>query len=127
MAGNLTLGIVKPDAVEGGKLGAILQPLNWRLSVAELARAVADTGPVVLVHGPEFRSQARALAVDAGPTTIRHRIALEPSQEELGERVLAFSTREQFPELQPPALSLEPDAPWVLCPTGGSTGLPKAR
>ena len=41
MAGNLTLGIVKPDAVEGGKLGAILAHLEkagYRIRAARLVR-----------------------------------------------------------------------------------------
>ena len=41
MAGNLTLGIVKPDAVEGGKLGAILAHLEkagYRIRAARLLR-----------------------------------------------------------------------------------------
>ena len=36
MAGNLTLGIVKPDAVEGRKLGAILA--HWRKPATGFAR-----------------------------------------------------------------------------------------
>ncbi len=107
-----------------GKLGAILQPLNWRLSVPELVHALGDTEPVVLVNGPDFR--AAALALSAQVRSLRHRIALEPSDEDLSDRTLAFSERERFPDAPPPSISLEPDAPWVLCPTGGSTGLPKA-
>lgn len=41
MAGNQTLGIVKPDAVAGGKLGAILAHLEregYRIAAARLVR-----------------------------------------------------------------------------------------
>ena len=41
MAGNQTLGIVKPDAVAGGKLGAILAHLDgqgYRISAGRLVR-----------------------------------------------------------------------------------------
>jgi nucleoside-diphosphate kinase len=41
VAGKLTLGIVKPDAVEGGKLGAILAHLEkagYRIRAARLVR-----------------------------------------------------------------------------------------
>ena len=41
MAGNLTLGIVKPDAIQGGKLGAILAHLEkagYRIRAARLVR-----------------------------------------------------------------------------------------
>ena len=37
-----------------GKLGAILQPLNWRLTTRELVALIRDAEPKVLVHGPEF-------------------------------------------------------------------------
>ena len=41
MAGNITLGIVKPDAVQSGKLGAIvaqLQEAGFRVRAAQLVR-----------------------------------------------------------------------------------------
>src|SRR5687767_7817362 len=44
-----------------GKLGAVFQPLNWRLTAVELAALVADARPVALVYGPDFLEQARAL------------------------------------------------------------------
>ncbi|HEY0135459.1 MAG TPA: AMP-binding protein, partial [Nannocystis sp.] len=37
-----------------GKLGAVLQPFNWRLTASELQALLADGDPAVLVHGPEF-------------------------------------------------------------------------
>src|SRR5512141_2555370 len=44
-----------------GKLGAILQTLNWRLTVNELAELLADATPSVLIYGPDFKSQVEAL------------------------------------------------------------------
>ena len=37
-----------------GKLGAILAPLNWRLTSRELTYIVNDCQPKVLIVGPEF-------------------------------------------------------------------------
>src|SRR6476661_8075310 len=37
-----------------GKLGAIMQTLNWRLTPHELSGLLADGTPSVLVYGPEF-------------------------------------------------------------------------
>jgi fatty-acyl-CoA synthase len=102
-----------------GKLGAILQPLNWRLGASELARALRDTEPALLVYGPDFREQAQALRAQV--PTLKHLVALEPA-----EGVLAFSERDGLPDSPPPRISLGPSDPWVLCPTGGSTGIPKA-
>jgi fatty-acyl-CoA synthase len=44
-----------------GKLGAILQNLNWRLTPVELAGLIADAEPTLLIYGPEFVDQVRAL------------------------------------------------------------------
>ncbi|MCP3099195.1 long-chain fatty acid--CoA ligase [Myxococcus sp. K15C18031901] len=102
------------------KLGAILQPLNWRLSATELAGILADAEPVVLVSGPELRSQV--VAVRERAPFVKHWLSFdEPGP---GER--AFSERDAAPSTPLPRVELEPDAPWVLCYTGGSTGVPKA-
>ena len=102
------------------KLGAILQPLNWRLSPAELGALLSDAEPSVLVFGPEFRSQVDT--VRARASFVRHWLCLAAPGP--GER--AFSEREASAPSPLPALELEADAPWVLCYTGGSTGVPKA-
>ena len=44
-----------------GKLGVILQTLNWRLTPGELGELIRDAEPKVLVYGPEFVPQARVL------------------------------------------------------------------
>ncbi len=44
-----------------GKLGAILQALNWRLTAGELMGLIREAGPKVLVYGPEFLDKVRAL------------------------------------------------------------------
>ena len=48
-----------------GKLGAVLQTLNWRLAEPELAALVADAAPRALAFGPEFAAQAAALRAAA--------------------------------------------------------------
>ena len=55
------------------KLGAILQPLNWRLSSTELYGLFADAEPVVFVHGSDFQSQVQAVRPHA-----RSRAPLRP-------------------------------------------------
>ncbi len=71
-----TLGVTKGDRVAVlahnsveyldlwfacGKLGAILQTLSWRLTPRELGCLIADAKPRVLVYGPEFVEQVRAI------------------------------------------------------------------
>jgi fatty-acyl-CoA synthase len=100
------------------KLGAIFQPLNWRLSVAELAALVADAAPRVLVYGPELRGAAQALR-QLTPGVLPHLVALDLAQD------LPFAAREAHPDAALPELALDAEDPWVLCGTGGSTGSPK--
>ncbi len=105
-----------------GKLGAILQPLNWRLTVPELAALLADATPAVLVYGPEFVSQVNALRELAG--SIRHYVALDTAVRAApGDRCL--DERQQLVDRAPPPIELAWDDPWVLCYTGGTTGTPK--
>jgi len=106
-----------------GKLGAILQPLNWRLSSPELASLLADAEPVVLVHGPDFQSQVEAVRPLA--RSVRHFVHLEDSSARQPEDI-PFSRRDSLPDAPLPPVDVEPEDPWVLCYTGGSTGLPKA-
>ena len=106
-----------------GKLGAILQPLNWRLSASELAALLTDAEPVVLVYGPDFQAQVEAIRSNA--PSVRHVVALEDSPARRSEDVL-LQKRESLSDAPLPAVDVEPEDPWVLCYTGGSTGIPKA-
>src|SRR5262245_8401152 len=45
-----------------GRLGAIMLPLNWRLTVTELEYILGDAKPKLLIHDRSFRQQAEALA-----------------------------------------------------------------
>jgi acyl-CoA synthetase (AMP-forming)/AMP-acid ligase II len=44
-----------------GRAGLVLQPLNWRLAVPELARLLQDARPRVVVVSPEWREVAAEL------------------------------------------------------------------
>ena len=44
-----------------GKLGAIMQTLNWRLTAHELCGLLRDATPLLLIYGPDFVAQASAL------------------------------------------------------------------
>src|SRR6185436_2421154 len=45
-----------------GRLGAIMLPLNWRLTVPELEYILADAGPKLLIHDRAFAAQAAQLS-----------------------------------------------------------------
>lgn len=101
-----------------GKLGAIIQLLNWRLTPYELGGLIADAAPKVLVYSPEFAATVEALRPQA--TGIRCFVALAP-----GTGDTAFSEREQYADRRPPEVDLGWLDPWAICYTGGTTGLPK--
>jgi acyl-CoA synthetase (AMP-forming)/AMP-acid ligase II len=87
--------------------GFVLVPLNWRLTVRELAGIVADCTPALLVHAAAFAETAADLKVS-------WRWQLD---EDYAERLAAT----------PPA-PREPIDPGALCEilyTSGTTGMPK--
>jgi fatty-acyl-CoA synthase len=101
------------------KIGAVLQNLNWRLTVHELQGILASGGPKVFIYSPAWREQARQLKPSF--TTVSHVVAIgDPDPGELG-----LTERDAMaPDLEPPpALTL--DDPWGIYYTGGTTGLPK--
>lgn len=105
-----------------GKLGAILQTLNWRLTVGELRALITDGTPKVIVYGPEFaETVAQLRAVDSLGAQW---VALEITHRS-DMRDLPLAERANFPDNPPPPVSLTMDDPWVICYTGGTTGLPK--
>lgn len=92
-----------------GKLGAILQALNWRLPALSLKRLIDHAQPRLLLVDRSHASVGEAAAND---TPTRQLAALEGERAGLSEGVL---------DGHRPTL----EDPWVLCPTGGTTGLPK--
>jgi len=101
------------------RLRAILLPLNWRLTVAEHARLLADAKPRLVLAAAEFIEHAQALragapttqwlALDVAPHGWRDWTAIAPAS--AAERLLAAATAYE--------------APVLLCYTSGSTGVPK--
>ncbi len=103
------------------KLGGILQNLNWRLTAAELHGLIVDAAPRVLVYDPAFDETLTRLREMPLPEGMRFVSLGEP----LSPGDAAFSLRERYPSEAPSAPSLDAEDPWVICYTGGTTGLPK--
>ena len=95
-----------------GRLGAIMLPLNWRLTVPELEYILGDSSPKLLVHDKSFAQQARALAKNL--LEIDH----ENSDSDY-ERALTAATR------QPAAIEVTHDDVAMVMYTSGTTGHPK--
>lgn len=103
-----------------GKIGAVLQCLNWRLRPGELSALVDSARPALLCYGLECQELAAALR--PGCPGVRF-VALQGTPSVPGDAALA--QRDALPETPPSSGPVGLDAPWVICYTGGSTGLPK--
>ncbi|KAB7628314.1 acyl-CoA synthetase [Alkalilimnicola sp. S0819] len=104
------------------KLGSILQNLNWRLAVPELEQLIRDAKPKTLIYSAEFLDQVNKLKVREDIPCVRNFVALE---EKAGPIDISFFIRDRFPAHKPDTPSVSLDHPWVICYTGGTTGLPK--
>ena len=96
-------------------IGAVLVPLNWRLSVAELARVIDDAAPALIVGEDRHRSLGEA-GTKAAESSVQW---LELDREAVP--LLAVSDAVGGVAW----VSSEPEAPAMLLYTSGSTGKPK--
>jgi len=95
-----------------GRLGAIMLPLNWRLTVPELEYILSDSTPKLLVHDSSFAEQAKALS--------KHRLKIDPERPDSDyERALADAGDTPAPE------ALTHDDIAMVMYTSGTTGHPK--
>lgn len=109
------------DLVFGlGKIGAILAPLNWRLTAHELVYIVNDLDPKVLLCGPEF---AAVLAEMRDEIDVPHYIALEGANVPNAEGYEKLLENASPTEPQRP--SLDGDDAYCILYTSGTTGKPK--
>jgi len=96
------------------RLGAILQPLNWRLSGPELRAQVQDATPELFVYQSEFEDAAKQAHEN---TSVRQVVRIAPGHDELAARIERASPCE--------ARNVSIDAPVTLLYTSGTTGKPK--
>ena len=100
------------------KIGAILQNLNWRLNPLELIGVINDAAPRVLIYGGDFLTQVEAIRADVAVT---HFVAFDqPLNDDL-----PFAGRDGCADSLTQTVDLTFDDVWVICYTGGTTGLPK--
>ena len=108
-----------------GKLGAILAPLNWRLTVRELEIILHDCAPAVLFHDETYAGNARQAAALVGiPTEPLPNPT--PAGETPAVHVPApagWETGATSPSVAMPELTLED--PFLILYTSGTTGVPK--
>lgn len=100
-----------------GKLGAIMVPLNFRLSVVELAVQVQDCEPKVLFYGPDFADPVKGLVAQA-PVANLVPYASDASGVDF-EGLLAEGSDE------PVEAEVGLEDPWIILYTSGTTGKSK--
>ncbi len=94
-------------------LGAILVPLNWRLTARELGVILADCEPKLLLHDEQYSARAHEVASTLEqPTQLLSMSAFPGANAELAARAQPF----QSPDGEEPMLILY---------TSGTTGTPK--
>ena len=102
------------------KIGAILNTLNWRLAVPELAYILNDCTPRVIIYELEFETAVTELLPQ---TSIETTICMAESTLDDGwtyEAALAAGSPADF---EGPRLSY--DETWAILYTSGTTGRPK--
>jgi fatty-acyl-CoA synthase len=96
------------------RAGAILQPLNWRLSGPELRAQVMDATPELFIYQSEFEDAARPAHEN---TSVKQVVRIAPEGDELAALI------ERAPPCE--ARDFGDDAPVTLLYTSGTTGKPK--
>jgi len=95
-----------------GKIGAVLVPLNWRQTVAELTPILVDCGAGTLLHDTATAALAQALA-DLGGVRC---ISFADCNHAVGKEVSTSRRDGAWPA----------ERIWYLLYTSGTTGRPKA-
>jgi fatty-acyl-CoA synthase len=104
------------------KAELILVPLNWRLALPELEILLTDCQPRVLIYGSEFSDTAVSLARQFSHL---QRVALDPPEGlQADEHHYHDDLDATMPDLTPHP-DRDPDQPWYLLYTSGTTGRPK--
>ncbi len=95
-----------------GRLGAIMLPLNWRLTVPELEYILGDSSPRLLVHDKSFAAQASLLSPN--------RLEIDHERADSGYEIALAEAG-----AAPAPVPLSHDDIGMVMYTSGTTGHPK--
>jgi fatty-acyl-CoA synthase len=102
------------------KIGAILAPLNWRLTANELGYIINDCQPRAIIGGPEFVDVLSQIPLDPGYSVL---IGVEGAAIP-GSRGYEDGLEQSSPA-EPERPALDPDDTYCILYTSGTTGRPK--
>jgi acyl-CoA synthetase (AMP-forming)/AMP-acid ligase II len=105
------------------RTGALLFPLNWRFSAAQVTGALRDAAPAVIFYEAEFAHVIAEVRPEIDATWIEWETAKDTQYEDLLARVA--STADDIRLRLPDPASLV-DQPYLAVSTGGTTGIPKS-
>ncbi|MFE9848751.1 long-chain-fatty-acid--CoA ligase [Streptomyces sp. NPDC005576] len=104
------------------KVGAVLIPVNWRLTAAEVDHILGDSGAEVLFVESEFRHIVDRVGI--GLPDLRHVVVTDrPGDPDPGAGMRAWWAGS--PGTEPPGPAARPDDAVVQIYTSGTTGRPK--
>jgi acyl-CoA synthetase (AMP-forming)/AMP-acid ligase II len=105
------------------RTGALLFPLNWRFSSAQVLEALRDSTPSVVFYEAEFADVVAAIKGEFDTTWIEWASGKDTEYEDLLARV---SGRIDTIRLGLPDVAALTHAPYVAISTGGTSGIPKS-
>lgn len=104
-----------------GKLGAILVPLNVRLTPIEHHEYLSNVTPKVLIFEGAFDDTIKELQPKT--PSISHYLVVDKTSVSQAQPYRSSLTKQ--PKTSPPNPSIQFEDPFFILPTGGTTGLPK--
>ncbi len=104
-----------------GKLGAILVPLNARLTPIEHQKYIANTTPKLLIFEEAFDEIIKAFRPDT--QSLIHLLTIDRTSLTKTESYYQALKTQSAKPLKPSGVRFED--PFLILPTGGTTGLPK--
>lgn len=104
------------------KIGAVLQNISWRLAPGEVVNLINHTSPACVIYDQRSADTIEKVTADQLLAVNCQFVAINDPVE---TDHLRFNRRRRFSNQLDNFVPVPLDAPWMICYTGGTTGLPK--